>query len=137
MWNVAYQSSLNRKRASNEPGVSVIEKSVLDETIEEQSSRKSNSSSNDSSCNIQETLHMLINKQLSSSSLKSKQIGVIGALMLIKNMAKRSNNNVPNSDSASDVNDSSRNNSTMSSSQSDDFFSCTQLGFVNFLGYLT
>lgn len=38
---------------------------------------------------IQDNLNILINKQLSSNCLKHKQIGVIGALMLIKNMANR------------------------------------------------
>ena len=39
---------------------------------------------------LQDYLIILINKQLSSSELKFKQIGVIGALMMIKNMAIRS-----------------------------------------------
>ncbi|RNA17617.1 Fanconi anemia group D2 [Brachionus plicatilis] len=39
--------------------------------------------------NIQDNLNILINKQLSSNSLKHKQIGVIGALMLLKSMANR------------------------------------------------
>lgn len=38
---------------------------------------------------IQDNLNILINKQLSSNCLKHKQIGVIGAIMLIKNMANR------------------------------------------------
>ncbi len=41
---------------------------------------------------IQDQLNMLINKSLASSSLKQKQIGVIGALMIIKNVAECSKN---------------------------------------------
>jgi hypothetical protein len=37
--------------------------------------------------NIQDNLHILINKQLASNILKYKQIGVIGALMMIKCMS--------------------------------------------------
>jgi hypothetical protein len=50
--------------------------------------------------NIQDNLHILINKQLSSNSLKYKQIGVIGELMMLKNMAKKSEslNNSESSD---------------------------------------
>lgn len=39
---------------------------------------------------IQDQLHILINKQLSSNVLKFKQIGVIGALMILKNMSSMS-----------------------------------------------
>lgn len=61
---------------------------------------------------IQDNLHILINKQLSSNSLKYKQIGVIGALMMIKNMASKSPQPSNNQDS-------------QNSSESEDFFSCS------------
>lgn len=89
---------------------------MLDDTLDVSVNRSI--SSNDNNTNIQYTLHMLINKQLSSSSLKSKQIGVIGALMLIKNLAKRAG-----------LSDSSKDDSretTILASQSEDFFSCNK-----------
>lgn len=38
---------------------------------------------------LQDNLNILINKQLSSNCLKQKQIGVVGAIMLLKNMANK------------------------------------------------
>lgn len=120
VWNVAYESSIEtyKKRKSNEQtaGVSSIgdQSGVLnDETITLDGS-SSSSSSGDSASNIQEMLYMLINKQLSSSSLKSKQIGLIGALMLIKSMTRRSGNQ-------------HEHDSTIIGSQSEEFFSCTEI----------
>lgn len=113
---MAYQESLTRKRPSNEPSVSVIEKSVLNETLDASVNRSISSNDN---TNTQDTLHMLINKQLSSSSLKSKQIGVIGALMLIKNLAKHAG--------LADSNKDDSRNTTLTASQSEDFFSCNEI----------
>jgi hypothetical protein len=70
---------------------------------------------------IQDNLHILINKQLSSNVLKYKQIGVIGALMMLKNMSslnggsKRSNKR-----KSGEQNDTSNLNET-----EEDFFSCS------------
>lgn len=114
VWNVAYQSSL-AKRKSNEPCVSSIEHSVLNETTSADRDLGGGEEGD-----IHDILYMLINKQLSSSDLKSKQIGLIGALMLIKNMAKRGY-----TQTSSDITSNSEaNNTTLSNSQGDDYFSC-------------
>ncbi|CAF0743300.1 unnamed protein product [Brachionus calyciflorus] len=55
---------------------------------------------------IQDSLNILINKQLSSNCLKYKQIGVIGALMLIKYMAIRTKNNNQETEKADEGNES-------------------------------
>lgn len=110
---VAY---LNGKRISgSEPSVSSIETSLLNSENPRQLSADLSLTTNS---NIQDSLHMLINKQLSSSNLKSKQIGIIGALMMIKNMALKGN--------AANANKSIANgDSSLAASQSsEDFFSC-------------
>ncbi|XP_028398344.1 Fanconi anemia group D2 protein-like isoform X2 [Dendronephthya gigantea] len=45
---------------------------------------------NDDGSMIQDDLHMVIRKQLSSNSVKYKRIGIIGALMIVQSMAKPS-----------------------------------------------
>ncbi|CAB4038860.1 Fanconi anemia group D2 [Paramuricea clavata] len=39
---------------------------------------------------LQDDLHMVIRKQLSSNSVKYKRIGIIGAIMIVRSMAKPS-----------------------------------------------
>jgi hypothetical protein len=82
------------------------------------STKISNDSMTFASNNINDYLHNLINKQLSSSLLKYKQFGVIGAIMMIENLAKKSEDimKMSVSDEATNSNSDSINN---------DFFSCT------------
>ena len=84
--SIAYSNDL-ASSTMNKPTIANISSSISSMINTQQSQSDLSIVSNN---NIQDNLHILINKQLSSNSLKYKQIGVIGALMMIKNMAKKS-----------------------------------------------
>ena len=67
--------------------MSVVRSSLAAATSSSNDTSTLNNTGSNSSSNMQDHLFVLINKQLSSNELRSKQIGVIGALSMITCMA--------------------------------------------------